>query len=112
MGVEPVGAKHRQGDQKTPEGIYRLGPCRASSKYYKSMPVSYPAAKDYAYAKAHGIKDLGKGIMVHGLPPKYSWLKGLHTLYDWTAGCIALTNPEMNELCRAVRKPVSIEIKP
>nr|WP_052515447.1 hypothetical protein [Dethiosulfatarculus sandiegensis] len=68
MGIEPVGAKHRQGDQKTPEGIYRLGPCRASGKYYKSMPVSHPLATEYAYAKAHGIKPLGKGIMVHGLP--------------------------------------------
>lgn len=112
LGGNPVGEKHQEGDQKTPEGLYRITHKHTSNSFYRSMHVSYPEAKDLAYAKKYGIKQVGGLIKIHGLPNYLSKIGSLHTVTDWTAGCIAVTNQEIDELFRAVPDGASLEIRP
>ena len=111
LGGEPVGPKTRQGDHRTPEGIYVLDSRNPNSHYYKAFHVSYPNANDKAAARKLGVSP-GGDIMVHGLPKEYAWVGKSHTLHDWTDGCIAVTNEEMDELWNLVRVGTPIEIKP
>jgi len=111
LGGEPVGPKERQGDHKTPEGVYVLDRRNAKSKFYRSIHVSYPDAKDRAHAANVGA-DPGGDIMVHGLPNGFGWLGSAHRAKDWTDGCIAVTNDEMDEIWHAVDEGTRIEIKP
>ena len=108
LGRNPVGPKRMQGDKKIPEGRYTITHRHPSRSFYKSLHGSYPSPGELAYAKAHGIKDPGGLIKIHGPPPVLAWLDGLHRLRDWTAGCIALTNREMDELRPLSSKWVSI----
>lgn len=112
LGGNPVGEKHQEGDQKTPEGLYRITHKHTSNSFYRSMHVSYPEAKDRAYAKKYGIKQVGGLIKIHGLPKSLSKIGSLHTVTDWTAGCIAVTNQEIDELFRAVPDNTPLEIRP
>lgn len=82
-----------------------------NSHYYKAFHVSYPSAKDKAVARKLGVSP-GGDIMVHGLPKEYAWVGKSHVLHDWTDGCIAVTNEEMDELWNLVRVGTPIEIKP
>jgi len=111
LGSEPIGPKTRQGDHRTPEGIYVLDSRNPNSHYYKAFHVSYPNANDKAAARKLGVSP-GGDIMVHGLPKEYAWVGKSHTLHDWTDGCIAVTNEEMDELWNLVRVGTPIEIKP
>jgi murein L,D-transpeptidase YafK len=111
LGSEPVGPKTRQGDHRTPEGVYVLDSRNPNSHYYKAFHVSYPNAKDKAVAGKLGVGP-GGDIMVHGLPKEYAWVGKSHVLHDWTDGCIAVTNEEMDELWNLVRVGTPIEIKP
>ena len=111
LGGEPVGRKTRQGDHRTPEGVYVLDSRNPNSHYYKAFHVSYPSAKDKAVARKLGVSP-GGDIMVHGLPKEYAWVGKSHVLHDWTDGCIAVTNEEMDELWNLVRVGTPIEIKP
>ena len=111
LGREPIGPKTRQGDHKTPEGVYALDSRNPNSQFYKAFHVSYPNSKDIAAARKLGVSP-GGDIMVHGLPKKYAWVGHSHTLHDWTDGCIAVTNDEMDEIWRLVHVGTPIEIKP
>lgn len=111
LGSEPVGPKSREGDHRTPEGVYVLDSRSPNSHFYKSLHISYPNAKDTAAAKKLGVSP-GGDIMLHGLPKKYAWLGKAHTLHDWTDGCIAVTDEEMDEIWKLVRVGTPIEIKP
>jgi murein L,D-transpeptidase YafK len=111
LGREPVGAKVKQGDHKTPEGNYVLDRRNEHSRFYRSLHISYPSAADRAKAQNSGV-DPGGDIMVHGLPNGFGWLGSSHRLLDWTDGCIAVTNEEMDEIWRAVADGTSIEIDP
>jgi murein L,D-transpeptidase YafK len=111
LGGEPVGPKLRQGDHKTPEGIYVLDRRNAHSQFYRSIHVSYPDAGDRTRAKKLGVSP-GGDIYVHGLPNGYSWIGNGHRLKDWTDGCIAVTNEEMDEIWRTVPDGTVIEINP
>jgi murein L,D-transpeptidase YafK len=111
LGSEPVGPKIRQGDHRTPEGEYVLDSRNPRSQFYKAFHVSYPNSKDRAAAKKLGVKP-GGDIMVHGLPKDYAWLGKSHALHDWTEGCIAVTNDEMDEIWKLVRVGTPIEIRP
>jgi murein L,D-transpeptidase YafK len=111
LGSAPVGPKTRQGDHKTPEGTYLLDSRNSESQFYKSLHVSYPNSKDVTAAKKLGVSP-GGDIMVHGLPKKYAWLGKSHTLHDWTDGCIAVTDEEMDEIWKMVRLGTPIDIKP
>jgi murein L,D-transpeptidase YafK len=111
LGGEPVGPKSRQGDHRTPEGVYVLDSRNPNSHFYKAFHISYPNAKDAAAAKKLGVSP-GGDIMLHGLPKEYAWLGKAHTLHDWTDGCVAVTDEEMDEIWKVVRVGIPIEIKP
>jgi murein L,D-transpeptidase YafK len=111
LGAAPIGAKRQQGDHRTPEGLYTLDFRNAHSQYYKSLHISYPNSQDLLAAKKRGVSP-GGDVMIHGLPKGYGWLGSKHRLEDWTDGCIAVTNQEMDEIWSLVRVGTPIEIKP
>jgi murein L,D-transpeptidase YafK len=111
LGGDPIGPKTRQGDHKTPEGLYVLDSRNAHSQFYKALHVSYPNAEDRAKARQAKVNP-GGDIMLHGLLPKYAWVGRGHTLHDWTDGCIAVTNDEMDDIWKLVPDGTPIEIRP
>jgi murein L,D-transpeptidase YafK len=111
LGRNPVGQKMCQGDSKTPEGLYYIDSRNAHSKYYKSLHISYPNAVDIEYAKTLGTSP-GGGIMIHGLPAKFQQIGEKHRVMDWTRGCIAVTNAEIEEIWMYVADGTPIEINP
>jgi murein L,D-transpeptidase YafK len=111
LGPNPVGAKTRRGDGRTPEGLYYLEGRNPQSKYHLALRVSYPNANDRARAASRGVSP-GGDIMIHGLPKAFASVGALHRQQDWTEGCIALTNEEIEELWRNVAPGARILIKP
>ncbi|MBL6750871.1 MAG: L,D-transpeptidase family protein [Nevskia sp.] len=110
LGRGDPGAKLWQGDRRTPEGRYTVDGHNPSSAFHRALHVSYPSAVDVARATAAGHAP-GGDIMIHGLPNGFGWIGRVQRLSDWTAGCIALTNPEMDELYRIVPDGTPIEIR-
>jgi len=111
LGGDPIGAKTRQGDHKTPEGVYVLDFRNAHSKFYKAIHISYPNAHDRAAAREPGVSP-GGDVFLHGLPNGYGFVGAAHRLKDWTDGCIAVTNVEIDEIWAAVADGTPIEIRP
>jgi murein L,D-transpeptidase YafK len=111
LGIEPVGPKARQGDHRTPEGVYILDSRNPNSHFHKAFHISYPNSKDSAAANKLGV-NAGGDIMLHGLPKEYAWVGKAHTVHDWTDGCIAVTNEEMDEIWKLVHVGTPIEIIP
>jgi len=111
LGRNPVGKKRREGDGKTPEGKYVIDWKNPKSKYHLSLHISYPNKVDKAYAQKHGFSP-GGDIFIHGLPNGRGAIGKLHRLYDWTDGCIAVTNEEVEELWKVVPVGTPIEILP
>ncbi len=104
LGDAPVGHKRQQGDERTPEGDYTISFRNAKSRFHLSLRVSYPNAADRAQAAARGV-DPGGDIMIHGnTPPGYTG--------DWTDGCIAVTDAEIEEIWRLVPVGTPIRIDP
>ena len=111
LGGDPVGPKTRQGDHKTPEGNYVLDSRNPHSQFYKSIHISYPSARDRAQARTKGVSP-GGDLFLHGLPKGYGWVGASHRLKDWTDGCVAVTNQEIDEIWQAVPDGTPIEIRP
>lgn len=111
LGGSPVGPKTRQGDHKTPEGLYVLDRRNEHSQFYRSIHISYPSTEDRARARKIGVSP-GGDVMLHGLPNGYGWIGAAHRSRDWTDGCIAVTNDEMDEIWRTVPDGTPIEIRP
>ena len=111
LGTEPKGAKTRQGDNRTPEGEYTIDSRNAQSQYHLSLHISYPNADDRVEAHKAGVS-AGGAVMIHGLPNGMGWIGSKHRLRDWTDGCIAVTNDEMDEIWRTVADGTPIEIRP
>lgn len=109
LGGHPVGHKHREGDERTPEGRYVLDWRNPNSVAYKSIHISYPNIDDAAEAKARGV-DPGGLIMIHGQPDGFGRLGWLLQMVDWTDGCIAVTNSDMDEIWTMVADGTPIEI--
>jgi len=103
-------AKQQQGDNETPEGLYTIIGRNAHSAAYLSLHISYPNATDRERARKLGV-DPGGDIMIHGLPPGNDWVKPGQQLADWTYGCIALTDAEMDEVWKLVPNGTPIEIR-
>ncbi|MGO4518324.1 murein L,D-transpeptidase family protein [Terriglobus sp. 2YAB30_2] len=103
-------AKQRQGDNETPEGSYTITGRNAHSSAYLSLRISYPNAVDLERARKLHVGP-GGDIMIHGLPPGNDWVKPGQQLPDWTFGCIALTNIEMDEVWKLVPIGTPIEIR-
>lgn len=111
FGSNPRGHKQQQGDERTPEGRYTLDYKNANSAYYKSIHISYPNAKDRENARKHGV-DPGGHIMVHGQRNGYGGFSTIVQFFNWTNGCIALSNPDMDVVWQAVNPGTPIEIRP
>jgi murein L,D-transpeptidase YafK len=109
LGGNPVGPKIMEGDRRTPEGNYVLDRHNAHSQYHRSIHISYPNADDVARAKRFGVPTGGE-LYIHGLPNDFKGPSG--QLGDWTEGCIAVTNAEIDEIWRVVADGTPIEIKP
>ncbi len=111
LGGNPVGPKERQGDNKTPEGTYTIDSRNRHSGYHLSLRISYPNKKDKKRAKELDVSP-GGDVMIHGIKNGLSWVGGFHTEIDWTEGCIAVTNKEMEEIARLVPNGTPVEIRP
>ena len=111
LGREPAGPKRRQGDGKTPEGIYTINGRNNRSAFHRSLRISYPSAEDRARARREGV-DPGGDIMIHGLKNGLGWIGKGHLAFDWTEGCIAVTNEEIEEIWRLVPDGTPVQIKP
>jgi murein L,D-transpeptidase YafK len=111
LGGNPAGAKEQEGDMKTPEGIYKIDGRNPQSNFHLALHISYPSDVDDARAAARGIS-AGSDIMIHGIQNGRGWIGAFHRWKDWTAGCIALTDEEIEELWRVTPDGTTIEIRP
>jgi murein L,D-transpeptidase YafK len=111
MGDAPNGHKLKEGDQRTPQGRYFLDYKKSDSAFYKSIHISYPNEEDKLRADALGISPGGM-IMIHGENPRSTLSPEEAQKYNWTNGCIAVTNKEMDELWRMIEPGTPIEIWP
>ncbi len=111
LGAEPVGDKKREGDNRTPEGRYRLDHRNTDSDFFLSIRVSYPAPSDVEQARAEGV-DPGGQIMIHGQPNEPRYSPGYYESADWTNGCIAVSNTAMIDIWLMTEPDTPIEILP
>lgn len=110
LGGDPVGPKLKAGDKKTPEGKYIIDSKNPHSRFHLAMHISYPNKTDRE--RAHKLRvNPGGGVEIHGLEPKYAWIGSLHRQINWTAGCIAVTNPEIEEIYKLVPIGTPVEIR-
>ncbi len=109
LGAAPVGPKRFQGDGRTPEGRYTIDYGNPDSSYDVSLHISYPNAQDAAYARAQGRRPGGL-IFIHGQPN--DWTKSDRVPGDWTDGCIAVSDEEVEALWHAVPDGTVIDIVP
>ncbi len=111
LGRNPAGAKQEEGDMKTPEGLYTIDSRNPQSDYHLALHVSYPSDEDTARATERGV-NAGFDIMIHGIRNGGGWIGAFHRMHDWTAGCVALTDEEIEELWRVTPDGTPIEIRP
>ena len=112
LGGNTKGAKTQEGDKKTPEGLYYLDYKNIRSRFYRSIHISYPNKQDIENAKKMGVKP-GGAIMIHGqVPKKGNSMLWFQTVGNWTAGCIAVSNRDMDEIWSLIKIPTQIKIEP
>ena len=111
LGRNSKGHKIQEGDKRTPEGTYILDYKKPDSSFYKAIHISYPNANDFASAKARGVNPGGQ-IMIHGQMNGLGWLSFISQRFDWTNGCVALTNNDMETLWSSVKQGTKVEIYP
>ncbi len=111
LGGNPEGPKERQGDNKTPEGTYVIDSRNKDSRYHLSLHISYPNERDKKRAKELGIAP-GGNIMIHGIKNGFSRVGNAHAEVDWTKGCIAVTDEEIEEIARVAPNGTVVEIRP
>jgi len=110
LGRGGLAPKQQQGDGRVPEGTYLITFHNAASGYHRSLKIGYPTAEQLAAAQQAGI-DPGGDIMIHGLPNGLSRIGSRHLLRDWTEGCIAVTNQEIEWLFNAVPDGTPVNIR-
>lgn len=111
LGRDPVGPKQCRGDNRTPEGLYRVAGRKENSDFHRALRLSYPSDGDVERAREAGC-DPGGDIMIHGLKPDWAQLGKWHLRDDWTRGCIAVTNEEIERIWAMVPDGVEVEIRP
>lgn len=111
LGGNPNGPKERQGDNKTPEGTYFIDSRNKDSQYRLSLRISYPNERDQKRAKDLGVSP-GGDIMIHGIKNGLSWVGDSHAEVDWTKGCIAVTDEEIEEIEKLAPVGTTVEIRP
>jgi len=111
LGSAPSGHKQQEGDGRTPEGAYAIDFKNARSRFHLALRISYPSAADRTSAQRRGVPP-GSDIMIHGLPNGLGWLAGLHLWRDWTNGCVAVTDAQIDEIWPLVDVGTAVEIRP
>ena len=111
LGPNSTGPKRRNGDGRTPEGRYWLDWRSQVSQFHRAIHISYPNEGDLEFARRAGT-EAGGGVMIHGLPSGGSWVGEEHLDFDWTNGCIGVTDDEMEEIWGLVDDGTPIEIRP
>jgi murein L,D-transpeptidase YafK len=111
LGGNPVGPKEREGDRKTPEGTYVIDFRNPESSFHRALHISYPGPEDLQRASAKGVAP-GGDIMIPGLGEGVEWAGADHRYFDWTRGCIAVTNEEIEEIWQVVPDGTPVEIRP
>lgn len=111
LGGKPTGHKQREGDERTPEGSYTIDARNPDSDYYLSLRISYPNEEDVKRAESRGM-DPGGEIMIHGIGNAQPRTRAMHPSIDWTHGCVAVTDREMEEIWDLVEVGTPIEILP
>jgi murein L,D-transpeptidase YafK len=111
LGNAPEGSKICQGDGRTPEGRYIISGRNINSHYHRSLLISYPNESDRMAAKKRQCSP-GGDIFIHGLPNGYGWIGKAHRAVDWTQGCIAVTDREIEEIWSLVPNGTAVEIRP
>jgi murein L,D-transpeptidase YafK len=111
IGRTPVGPKTRSGDHKTPEGDYFVDSRKSSSRFHLALHISYPNQSDLERAHRLGVNP-GGDIEIHGLQNGLGWIGSLHRKVDWTDGCIAVTDPEIDEIWELVPTGTPVQIRP
>ena len=111
LGGNPIGHKERQGDNKTPEGTYVIDARNRDSRFHLSLRISYPNERDKKRAKELGVSP-GGDIMIHGIKNGLSWVGNAHSGIDWTKGCIAVTDQEIEEIDKLAPNGTIVEIRP
>jgi murein L,D-transpeptidase YafK len=111
LGQGGLAPKDREGDARTPEGRYVIDSRNAASAYHKALHISYPNSDDRKRAAKLGVAP-GGAVMIHGLPNGKGWVGATHRLYDWTLGCIAVTDQEIDEIWNLVPVGTPVEIRP
>lgn len=111
LGRTPVGLKTRKGDHKTPEGEYLIDAKKPNSRFYRALHISYPNEDDKERALGQGL-DPGGDVEIHGIENGLGWIGRLHRKIDWTDGCIAVTDSEMDEIYSSVDIGTSVKIVP
>ncbi len=111
FGAKPEGHKMQEGDERTPEGRYLLDYKKADSAFYKAIHLSYPNKADRLWAEKAGVSP-GGAIMIHGQKNGYGWLWWITQRFNWTDGCIAVSNSAMDEIWASVDIGTPIEIEP
>ncbi|HEY6871552.1 MAG TPA: L,D-transpeptidase family protein [Geobacteraceae bacterium] len=111
LGGNPNGPKERLGDNKTPEGTYVIDSRNKDSRYHLSLHISYPNERDKKRARELGVSP-GANIMIHGIKDGFSWVGDAHTEVDWTKGCIAVTDEEIEEIANVAPNGTIVEIRP
>jgi len=111
IGYGGLGPKWREGDHRTPEGLYQVDWRNPASRFHLSLHLSYPDEADKARARKRGLNP-GGNIMIHGLGSEFSDLGVKHYLEDWTDGCIAVTDVEIEEIWKLVPDRTPVEIRP
>jgi murein L,D-transpeptidase YafK len=112
LGPKPRGPKMAYGDERTPEGDYTLDRKNENSAFYKSIRISYPNHIDRARSERAGIDDPGGAIMIHGQPAAKPWPEDVAQTFNWTNGCIAVTDGQMDEIWASVDVGTPITIQP
>ncbi len=111
LGKQPKGPKMREGDKRTPEGLYWVDWRKKSDKFNLAMHINYPNISDAATARREGVNP-GSMIMIHGTPDSEDNPEELFHTLDWTDGCIAMKNYEMREVWNMVKNGTMVEIRP
>ena len=111
LGRTPQGPKEREGDGRTPEGSYVIDSRKRDSAFHRALHISYPNADDRRRARRLGVSP-GGAIMIHGLANGMASIGAAHAARDWTEGCVAVTNQEIEEIWRVVPNGTRIEIRP
>jgi len=111
LGGNPHGPKVRKGDNRTPEGTYVIDARNRDSRYHMSLHISYPNERDRKRARALGVLP-GGNIMIHGIKNGFSSVGEHHAEFDWTKGCIAVTDEEIEEIEKLVPNGTIVEIRP